>query len=83
MPGKKKTKKRKKIRYLTITFLITSKQNRSLRNFCKSRRTTPRKLIKKSIQAYLQNYTGLEVKTSNQKVNQLKLFDTDESSFSC
>jgi hypothetical protein len=77
MPGKKskKSKKaRKPVKYKTITIKVTSRQKKSLTNFCKSRRTTPNKLIKKAIGPLLQNYADLEVNSTGLRVNQLELF---------
>jgi hypothetical protein len=75
MPKPKAKKKRKPIRYKTITLTVTAKQKKSLMNFCRSRRTTPAKVIKKSIRPLLQNYSNLEVnKQAAEKVNQLQLF---------
>jgi len=78
MPGKKVKKKRKKIRYKTITLKVSAKQKKSLVNFCRSRRTTPNKIIKKAIKPLLENYSGLEVILNHEKVNQLELFRLEE-----
>jgi hypothetical protein len=75
MPKPKAKKKRKPIRYKTISITVTAKQKKSLVNFCRSRKTTPAKVIKKSIRPLLQNYSNLEVsKLPSEKVNQLQLF---------
>lgn len=72
---RKKTKKpRRKVKYRTITFKVTDRQKKSLLNFCKSRRTTPNKMIKKVLNPFLTNYAGLEVNTQHVSVNQLQLF---------
>ncbi len=72
---RKKTKKpRRKVKYRTITFKVTDRQKRSLVNFCKSRRTTPNKMIKKVLNPLLNNYAALEVNTQQISVNQLQLF---------
>jgi hypothetical protein len=75
MPRKKTKKARKPLKFKTITLKVTAKQKKSLVNFCRSRRTTPIKVIKKAIGPLLNNYSGL--KTSNVQpvaVNQLELF---------
>lgn len=77
MPGKKKKKGRKPLRYKTITLKITARQKKSLINFSRSRRTTPIKIIKKAIRPLLQNYAHLEVNNNHEKVNQLELFRLD------
>jgi len=74
MLRKKSKKKRKPLRYKTITIKITSRQKKSLVNFSRSRRTTPNKIIKKAIRPFLQNYINLEVNNNHGKVNQLELF---------
>ncbi len=72
---RKKTKKpRRKVKYKTITFKVTDRQKKSLLNFCKSRHTTPNKMIKKVLNPLLSNYAGLEVNTQHISVNQLQLF---------
>ena len=75
MPTKTlRKKKRKPVRYKTITFTVTAKQKKSLVNFCRSRKTTPAKIIKKAIRPLLSDYSDLKVNHSNEKVNQLQLF---------
>jgi hypothetical protein len=53
---KRQRKKRKKIRYSTITLKLTVRQKKSLNNYCNARKTTPNKLIKKSIQRYINGF---------------------------
>jgi hypothetical protein len=53
--GKKKNKKRK-IKFKEVKFKLSEKQYRSLTNYCKARKTTIIKLIKKSIDKYANNY---------------------------
>jgi len=78
MPTKRKVKKaRKAMKFKTITIKVTARQKKSLVNFCKSRRSTPNKIIKKAIRPLLQNYHQLEVNPSNEKVNQLELFTSE------
>ena len=75
MPRKKVRKARKKVKFKVITIKVTASQNKSLMNYCKSRHTTPVKLIKKAIDPYLKNYADLVVVTNKQeKPNQLELF---------
>jgi len=52
-PKKKKKKKKNVKKFKTITFKLTARQKKSLDKNCKSRRTTPLKLIKYSIKNYL------------------------------
>lgn len=75
MPTKKtRKKKRKPIRYKTITITVTARQKKSLVNFCRARKTTPAKTIKKAIGPLLTDYADLKVSLNNEKVNQLQLF---------
>ncbi len=72
--GTPKKKRRKKVRYSQVTLKLTRNQQRSLDNYCKARRTTRTKLIKKMIRPFLSNYSkevpdGLYV-----TANQLDLF---------
>jgi len=44
-------------------------------NFCKARRTTPNKVIKKAVRPLLDNYAELVVVANKQeKISQLELF---------
>ncbi len=80
MPRPKAKKKRKPIRYKSLTITLTARQKRSLERYAKSRRTTPTKLIKKAIRPLLENYFDMEVNVNSEKVNQLKLFWGEEDS---
>ncbi|MGE5423998.1 MAG: hypothetical protein ACM3N9_01470 [Syntrophothermus sp.] len=53
----KKTKK-KKVKFKKITLKVTSRQKRSLENYCISRGVTPVRMIKMSIRPLLQNYSS-------------------------
>jgi hypothetical protein len=75
--GMKQKKKRKKIRYKVIKIKLTTRQKKSLDNFCKSRKTTPNKLIKKSIRHFLENYHGLEINHEEGKHKQLERFEQE------
>ena len=70
----KKKKKRKVVKFKTIKIKVTARQKKSLENFCKSRKTTPNKVIKKSIRPLLENYAGLVPVKGNEKIKQLQLF---------
>lgn len=74
---KKKSKKRKPVKFKTIRIKVSSKQKRSLENFCKSRRTTPNKVIKKAIRPLLENYVDAVPPRNNEKVKQLVLFPSE------
>jgi hypothetical protein len=72
-----KKKARKQVRFKTIKIKLTARQKRSLDNFCKSRRTTPNKVIKKSIRPLLENYYNAVPLKNREKVNQLELFQVE------
>jgi hypothetical protein len=71
-----KKKARKPVRYKTLKLKLTTRQKRSLENFCKSRGTTPTKIIKKSIRPLLENY-DVSAPCPPVSANQLKLFGTE------
>lgn len=71
----KKSKKRKKIRYSEIRIKLSMRQKRSLINYCRARRTTPNKLIKKMIRPYISNYAKEVPEEYYITENQLELFD--------
>lgn len=72
--GKRK-KSRKKVRYRKITFKLTTKQKKSLENYCNARKTTPTKLIKKSIKRYINGFDKSVPGELYVTENQLDLFD--------
>ena len=51
-----KKSKRRNYKYHAITFKLSAGQYRSLRNYCKARKTTPIKLIKRNIERFISNY---------------------------
>jgi hypothetical protein len=71
--GKKKSKKRK-IKFKEVKFKLSEKQYRSLTNYCKARKTTIIKLIKKSIDKYANNYDVQVPKQFFVSERQLDLF---------
>jgi hypothetical protein len=79
----RKNKKRKIIRYSEIRIKLSMRQKRSLLNYCRARRTTPNKLIKKMIRPYISNYSEEVPDEYYITENQLDLFDdngeTDEN----
>jgi hypothetical protein len=56
MPDIRKQKKRRKTKFNKITFKLSAKQKKSLDNYCKARRTTPTRLIKKSISRFINGF---------------------------
>jgi len=73
----KKKKKRKATRFKTIKIKVSVKQKKSLENFCKARRTTPNKIIKKAIRPLLENYVNAIPPKNQEKVKQLALFPSE------
>ncbi len=76
MSNRKKARRRS-YKYHTITFKLTSGQYKSLRNYCKARKTTPIKLIKRSIERFTSNYEYKVPEELYLTENQLNLFDFD------
>ena len=72
-----KKKKRKATRFKTIKIKVSIKQKKSLENFCKARRTTPNKIIKKAIRPLLENYANAIPVKNQEKVKQLMLFPSE------
>lgn len=70
--------KRKKVRFRKVVIKLSARQKKSLDNFCRSRRTTPNKIIKKSIRPLLENYTDSIPRNDYISVNQLELFKLEE-----
>jgi hypothetical protein len=70
-------KKRKPIKYKTVTFKLSAKQMKSLRNYCRARKTTPTKLIKKSIRHYTEYFSKEVPEKYHVSHNQLDLFEKD------
>jgi len=74
---KDKRKKRKKNVFKKIEFKLSVRQKKSLESFCIQRKTTPIKLIKKSIEDYIKKHMEV-VDDDHISPNQLALFDVDE-----
>jgi hypothetical protein len=72
-----KKKTRKPLRYKTLKLKLTKRQKRSLENFCRSRGTTPIKVIKKSIRPLLNNYASSVPNQPQVSIKQLDLFGTE------
>lgn len=74
----KKKSRRRNYKYHTVTFKLTSGQYKSLKNYCKARKTTPIKLIKRSIERFTSHYEYEVPEELYLTENQLQLFDLDE-----
>ncbi len=74
-----KKKRKKKTKYKKIVFKLSAKQKKSLENYCKARKTTPNKLIKKSISRYINGFDKSVPEEYYVTENQLDLFGTDDN----
>ena len=77
MKAKKNKRSRKSYQYHAVTFKLSNGQFRSLKNYCKARRTTPIKLIKRSISRFISNYEYEVPAELYLTENQLQLFDDE------
>lgn len=77
MPRPKKRKK-----FKTVEFKLSYRQMKSLRNYCRARKTTPTKLIKKSIRHYTENFSLEVPEKYHVRPNQLDLFNKEHESLS-
>ncbi len=78
----KRKSRRRNYKYHAVTFKLTSGQYKSLRNYCKARKTTPIKLIKRSIERFISNYEYEVPEELYITENQLELFDSDDFLYS-
>lgn len=74
MAQKNTKRKRRNYKYYAITFKLSAGQYRSLRNYCKARKTTPIKLIKKNIERFISSYEYEVPQELFLTENQLELF---------
>jgi hypothetical protein len=77
MPVRKKTKKRRKVRYSKLTIKLSSRQRKSIENYCMARKTTPIKLIKKMIHRYINGFDKQVPEEFKKHERQLDLFGED------
>jgi len=68
--------KRKK--HKTITFKLSARQMKSLKNYCRARKTTPIKLIKKNIRTYTESFADHIPERFFATHNQLDIFSNEE-----
>jgi len=60
--------------YKTISFKLSARQMKSLKNYCRARKTTPIKLIKKNIRTYIESYADHVPQKFYVTHNQLEIF---------
>ena len=77
MKTKKSKRSRKSYQYHAVTFKLSQGQYRSLKNYCKARRTTPIKLIKRCISRFISNYEYEVPPELYVTENQLDLFNEE------
>lgn len=65
----------KKRKYKKIEFKLSARQYQSLNNYCKARKTTPTKLIKKNIKRFISNFDKGVPDEFHITENQLELFE--------
>ena len=70
-------RKRRSYKYHAITFKLSAGQYRSLRNYCKARKTTPIKLIKRNIERFITSYEYEVPQEMYLTENQLELFSKE------
>ena len=78
MKAEKNKRSRKSYQYHAVTFKLSNGQYRSLKNYCKARKTTPIKLIKRSISRFISTYEYEVPPELYVTENQLLLFDEDQ-----
>lgn len=74
----KRKSRRRSYKYHSVTFKLTSGQYKSLKNYCKARKTTPIKLIKRSIERFTSHYEYEVPSELYLTENQLNLFDLEQ-----
>ncbi len=77
--NRNKKKSRRRYKYHAVTFKLTSGQYKSLKNYCKARKTTPIKLVKKSIERFISHYEYEVPAELYLTENQLDLFEEIEN----
>lgn len=75
---KTRKKRRKKVRYREVSLKLTKNQKESLDNYCKARRTTNTKLIKKMIRPFLSYYSKEIPEGLYTTATQLDLFGQEQ-----
>jgi hypothetical protein len=71
--------RKKRHQYKEVSFKLSAKQMKSLKNYCKARKTTPIKLIKKSIKNYTDNFSEEVPRKYYTTSNQLDIFEDNAS----
>lgn len=77
--GRKNKRSRRSYQYHAITFKLSRGQYQSLKNYCRARKTTPIKLIKRSISRFISTYEYEVPPELYVTENQLLLFDDEQT----
>lgn len=77
-PNNHKKSNRRNRKFHQIIFKLSAGQYHSLQKYCKARKTTPIKLIKKSIERFTSNYEYEVPAELYLTENQLQLFEDDK-----
>ena len=75
-------KRHKKKKFKKLTFMLSDRQMKSLKNYCDARNTTPNKLIKKSIRLYIEQFDKSVPDKYHVQHNQLDLFNKETETLS-
>jgi len=75
----RRKRKPKPLVFKTVSFKLTVRQKKSLKNYCKARKTTPIKLIKKVMRKYIENFAVSVPDEYYVTENQLDLFEEIDS----
>ena len=75
-------KRHKKKKFRKLTFMLSVRQMKSLKNYCDARNTTPNKLIKKSIRLYIEHFDKSVPEKYHVQHNQLDLFNKETDTLS-
>jgi len=65
-----------------MTFMLSDRQMKSFKNYCKARGTTPNKVLKKSIHKYTEHFHISVPEKYYAQHNQLDLFNDDPDNLS-
>ena len=76
----RRKRKGRKTTFKIVSFKLSTRQKRSLKNYCKARKTTPTKLIKKMINPFINNYADSVPDELYLTSNQLDLFEEKNDS---
>ena len=72
----KRSKRRRKIKYKSVSLKVSAKQYDLLKRYCAKHKLTPNKVVKKALRVYLERFGPvLDNQTVKVSENQLTIFD--------